>query len=174
MRFTMLFTALFSVTAFLYAAMVFWTLPSIADGAGGLVPFDQRLTGYTYEEAHAFLTALTPGARQIYLGQQHLLDMLFPGALALTLCLIFNRISDGAGALIGMGLAIGSATADYFENMVITRLLVTEGAPLHVMVMQANQWTVLKTACSFGALILLIWLALSHFREQKRLRHTRV
>ncbi len=174
MRFSMLFTAMFSVTAILYAAMVFWTLPLISAGAGGLVPFDQRLTGYSYEEAHAFLTALTPDARHIYLGQQHLLDMVFPGALALTLCLIFNRISDGAGALIGMGLAIGSATADYFENMVITRLLMAEGAPSHVMVMQANQWTVLKTACSVGALILLIWLAWGHFRAQRRLRVARV
>ena len=66
MRFTMLFASLFAVTSFIYGAMIFWTLPAISAGAGGLAPLDTRAFGYSYDEVHAFLNALTPHARGIY------------------------------------------------------------------------------------------------------------
>jgi len=165
MRFTMLFASLFAVTSFTYGAMIFWTLPAISVGADGLVPFDLRPLGYSYEEAHAFLSALTPSARSIYLGPQRLLDMLFPGSIALTLCLAFNRLQSGSGSLIGMGLAMGGVTADYFENMAVVKLLQNPGPPSVVLVDQANQWAVLKSVLLFLALVLLLVLASIYVRQ---------
>ncbi|WP_039016884.1 hypothetical protein [Halocynthiibacter namhaensis] len=173
MRFTMLFASLFAVTSFIYGAMIFWTLPAISAGAGGLAPLDTRAFGYSYDEVHAFLNALTPHARGIYLGPQRVLDMIFPGAMALTLCLVFNRLhaktgtSSSAAALIGVGLALGGATADYFENMAVARLLLTPGPPSVVLVDQANQWTVIKVVSSWLALLLLLGLGVLYLISRK-------
>ena len=171
MRFTMLFFSLFSITALIYGAMALWTLPAITAAADGMAPFDLRLFGYSYTEAHAFLSALSPEGRDIYLGPQQFLDRIFPGAMALTLCLIFNRLQAGPGALFGAGLALMGAIADYFENMAIARLLIAPLPPSGVLVDQANQWTVIKTVSSGSALILLCGLAgvayLKHLAQRK-------
>ncbi len=68
---------LVAATVLVYAAMVFWSLPGVMAGAGGLVPFDMRPGGYSAEAARAFLAALDPAATARYLRVQHLLDTLF-------------------------------------------------------------------------------------------------
>ena len=40
-----------AVAACLYATMTLWTLPEIAQAAGGLPPFDMRPGGYDFDEA---------------------------------------------------------------------------------------------------------------------------
>ena len=70
-------------------ALIFlWAAPRIE--AGGLAPFDLRTQGYSFAEARAFLTALTPEGRAVYLGPQRVADTIFPVGFAGTMmCLVF-------------------------------------------------------------------------------------
>ena len=79
------FWLLFAVTLAVYATMLVWTLPAITAAAGGLAPFDMRPSGYSFDEAKAFLTALSPDGKALYLDAQHKLDAAYPALLAATL-----------------------------------------------------------------------------------------
>ena len=76
---------IFALMLAVYGAMVIWTLPAISDGAGGLIAFDLRPTGYSIPEARAFLSSLNDDARALYLGPQGRLDMVYPALLGLVL-----------------------------------------------------------------------------------------
>lgn len=88
-----------------YAVLVGWFGPQVQAAAGGLTPFDLRVTGYGLNEAQAFLSALTPEGRAIYLGPIRVDDMIFPMLFTLTLCLPLRwrwRLFWRCGALAGM------------------------------------------------------------------------
>jgi hypothetical protein len=68
------------------AAMIFLgTGPEIAAGAGGLAAPETRPGGYSAADLSAYLDALTPAARETYLGPQRIADTLFPLGLVGTL-----------------------------------------------------------------------------------------
>ncbi len=67
--------------------MALWLIPAIQAGAGGLAILDVRGMGYGQGEAKAFLTALTPEAKALYLGPFRLVDTAFPILLTVTLIL---------------------------------------------------------------------------------------
>lgn len=50
-----LFWTCFSAAMAIYITMIWWSLPLIAEAAGGLAPFDMRPLGYTLKDARAFL-----------------------------------------------------------------------------------------------------------------------
>ena len=107
-----------------YLTMLFWTLPAISVGAGGLMPFDMRPTGYSGDEAREFLAALTDEARGLYQGPQHWLDLFYPALLAIVLIgavrgLVPNRMV--ASTLI-LAALVGAAS-DYVENWHIAQML---------------------------------------------------
>jgi hypothetical protein len=59
-----IFWLVVAATLGVYLVMVLWSIPRISAEAGGLPVFDLRPGGYTFEEARAFLAALSPeGAR---------------------------------------------------------------------------------------------------------------
>ena len=62
------------------ALMLVWSTPRIE--AGGLAPFDVRAGGDGADDARAFLAALTPAGRAVYLGPQRVFDTMFPAGLA--------------------------------------------------------------------------------------------
>ena len=140
------------------AMILFWTGPQI--DAGGLEPFDSRTGGYTHAEAVAFLTALTPDGRAVYLGAQRVADTAFPigflGVLAIATYAAFRRWSPalaGAAALFPLGYFV----FDMLENAAVAGLLaMPPGAVTPEAVARASGYTVWKFRLVDAALGLLV------------------
>lgn len=168
-----LFWLLAATTAAVYAAMPFWSLPGIAEAAGGLMPFDLRPLGYTPAEARAFLSDLSDDGRDFYLTIQHRLDLAFPALLAATLAWIAFRLNPpgwravrwtiAAAALFGM-------FADYAENAAVAALLSSPpDAVTDAAIAAASRWTVLKSLGATLAMTLAVILILRAAFARSRL-----
>lgn len=149
--------AVFAATMAIYATMLIWTLPSIAENAGGLVPFDMRPTGYSPDEARIFLSALNETGRSLYLGTQHTLDLVYPMLLAIVL-------SGGVVALIAnwklrgvlyLAILLGMF-ADYTENTFVALMLEYPGPVPDKLAGFASMATVIKSALTGFAMVVLI------------------
>lgn len=141
--------AVFAAALAIYGAMVGWTLPAISRDAGGLVPFDMRPAGYSVEEARAFLTALGDQGRAIYLGPQHLLDMLYPALLAMVLIGAVRVLIGPVSLRWGLALmALGGMAADYLENARVGAMLLHDGAVPDAMITAASRATQVKAGLS--------------------------
>jgi hypothetical protein len=82
--------------------------------AGGLRLLDMRFTGYNFEDARTFVTAIGEGSA-LYLGPQLWLDMVYPpllGAIFLTYRWLFP---GWPGRAIGT-VSLASVVVDYLEN----------------------------------------------------------
>jgi hypothetical protein len=163
-----------AVTIALGLAMSLWTLPRIAEGAGGLVPFDLRFTGYSGDEARAFLAALTPVARDLYLGPQRVLDMIYPVMLSALLALALWRSTRGQAPALRMGLAavaVAGGAVDQVENTIVARLL-RDDADLATdgRVALASAATMTKSALTGVAVIAIVALSAMKFAARRRRR----
>ncbi len=157
-----LYWLLVVLTMGLYLVMVLWSLPFIAQQAGGLVPFDMRPTGYDFADAQAFLGALTPEGRVFYAGIQHRLDTVYPALLALVL--VFGGLGLARGRwrwgayLLGLAAILGAAF-DYKENSVVARLLTQDVQSLSGSDVEIAVWaTLLKSGLTTVAMTLLLVL----------------
>ena len=121
--------------------------------------------GYDFDEAQAFLAALSPAGLDRYAGAQAILDSLYPPLLFAVLGIGTWHLSQGLSqptrfALIAVA-AIGMA-ADGLENVAVREMLVAgpEGVTPE-MVAWANLMTVAKSSAnivSFAVLLgLLAW-----------------
>ena len=161
----------FAGTLAVYFTMLTWTLPGISADAGGLIPFDMRPMGYTPDEARSFLAALGDKGRALYLGPQHLLDLLYP----LLLCIV---LAGAVSALItnwklrGVLFAaiLGGMLADYCENIFVAMMLNHPGVIPDHMATNANLATVLKSGLTGVAMVAvlgaLILAAMKRWRPQ--------
>jgi len=163
------FWLLFAATLAVYAAMLAWTLPEITAAAGGLAPFDLRPSGYSFGEAKAFLAALSPEGKTLYLGAQHTLDAAYPGLLAATLYFAIAALAPAgwgrwrwAAALV----AVPGALFDYLENGAVTVMLNAGADGLTPdVVATADRWSVYKSwATTFAMSLFLVLLAASAWR----------
>jgi di/tricarboxylate transporter len=152
--------ALFAATVGLYLVMVLWSLPRISSEAGGLIPFDMRPLGYGFEEAKAFLAALTPEGKRFYTQVQHRLDLAYPAMMALSLAVALGWAwRDVPRAVVAAMILVAFAGAgfDYLENSMVGAILdagpdgVTAG-----MVRAASSASVLKSAATTVAMTLLV------------------
>jgi hypothetical protein len=154
---------LVAATVLVYAAMVFWSLPGVMAGAGGLVPFDMRPGGYSAEAARAFLAALDPAATARYLRLQHLLDTLFPPLMAASMALPFWWLGAGWPGLLRAGLTalpVLAGLADWAENgLVRAMLLAGPDGVSDGLIGWASLATVTKSALTASASVLLMILA---------------
>jgi len=160
------FWLLVAATLGIYLAMVTWSLPRIADEAGGLPPFDLRPTGYTFEEARAFLVALTPQGGEFYRTTQHALDLLFPGLLAATLywaIVILLPARLGGWRFVLAVPVLLTAYFDWSENAAVDGLL-TAGAQAITpeAVAAGSRLSIAKAASSTIAYLALIGLLVWH------------
>ena len=64
--------------------MFFGPLAHLSRLAGGVSPFDIRPTGYSYDEAYAFLSAIGERGRRYYANRELLLDMFYPPLYAIS------------------------------------------------------------------------------------------
>lgn len=149
----------FAIAACIYGTMTVWTLPAISQAAGGLQPFDMRPGGYSFAEAQAFLAALSPQGRAIYLGPQQRLDLVYPAALALALGLSlyllapFNRFLKGLLAMIPvLGMVF-----DYLENATVRAMLLAGPSALQPEQAEtASRLTTAKVAFDSAAYVLVV------------------
>ncbi len=147
----------FALTLAVYATMLGWTLPAITDAAGGLAPFDMRLTGYTPDDAHAFLGAISVQGREVYLGPQHALDRFYPALLAVVLAgAVWSLIPSRPLRLLLVVAAFAGATADYVENARVAAMLTTSGTVPDELILAASRATVAKSALTTLAMVAVI------------------
>lgn len=157
------FWTLFAVTAAVYFIMIFWSLPRIATAAGGATPFDMRPLGYSFDEAKAFLGALTPDGAAFYLNVQHRLDAVYPALLAATLFFAIRALvpksSPVARSIIAL-VALPGAACDYLENASVTAMLGAGASGLTPeLVARASLWTQLKSIFTTIAMLLVLVFA---------------
>jgi hypothetical protein len=92
--------------------------PQLIADAGGALPFDLRVTGYSLAEAQAYLAQLSPAGVALYIGPVRLADTVFPILLTATLCLPLRR----RGQLWFLP-ALAYGLFDLAENVAVARLL---------------------------------------------------
>lgn len=161
-----LFWTLFAITMAVYATIVAWSLPQISAAAGGLVPFDMRPGGYTFEDARTFLGALSPDGAAFYETIQHRLDIFYPPLISLTLAwAIAALLPRGWGLwrwVIG-ALALPIAAFDYLENAAVSAMLHAGPAGLTPeMAAGACTWTIAKSMLTTATMSLVLVLLLVH------------
>lgn len=122
-------------SAVLWAVLGLVTVPHIRQLAGGAAPFDLRWSGYTFEDARAFLAAIGEPGRAYYLNPELILDGIFPPLYSLSFALAFwwltmpGRLRQGAiflslrWALVA--LSFTTAILDGVENFCIARMIWT-------------------------------------------------
>lgn len=147
-----------------YLVLVLLLTPRLLAEAGGLLPFDLRVFGYSYAEAHAYLQALSPSGAALYLGAVRLTDTIFPILLALTLCLPLSRWPAWWSLP-----ALAYGVSDLAENWAVARLIRTGPAVDSGSVALASALTEVKFALVAVALVLaaagLVSLALRRWRR---------
>ena len=162
-----LFWGLFGLTLAIYAAMLGWSLPTVAAAASGLVPFDMRPGGYSFADAQAFLAALSSEGAGFYVNVQQKLDIAYPGLLTLTLFFAIAALLPyrlGAWRWLVATIALPVGAFDYLENHAVAQVIEAGATGLTTeLVATASQWTVLKATASTVAmsvvLALLLWRA---------------
>ena len=156
---------IFAVMLMVYGAMVFWTLPTISDGAGGLIAFDLRPTGYSVSEARAFLGNLSDEARAIYMGPQRWLDMVYPALLGIVLAGALRAfVGHVVLCRVLLMVVLVSVLADYYENFLVAQMLVENQAASDALISSASRATIAKSALAGVAMTaLLIALAKAGF-----------
>lgn len=151
----------FALMGLLYGAMAVWSLPAITAEAGGIAPFDLRLSGYSEAEARAFLGALTPEGRAFYVDVQHQLDLIYPPLLGLTLTLGFHLLFARPWNFALSLVALSAVAADYLENFFVGEMLAADPATLDAAVIAtASFWTLVKAGTNGVAMTALLGGAL--------------
>lgn len=166
------FWIVFAAMVAVYAVMLLWTLPTISAAAGGLAPFDMRPMGYSFEEAKAFLAALSAEGKELYLRTQHMLDLFYPALLAVTLILA-TILLTGSGWLRWLLIvpAVAGMVFDYMENFAVGRML--EHGPdgiTEALVSDASLWTLLKSVFTTVSMLAVIALVIAWFAGRRRAR----
>lgn len=170
----MIYWIVTALTVLLYAVMVTWSLPIIADAAGGLIPFDMRPLGYGVDEAKVFLTALSDEGREFYLTIQHRLDLAYPAMLAFVLGAGGMGLTHARFRWVGCGTAFAAIVgtlADYSENRAVARLLKGDPElPSGYDIDIANISTLIKSGATTIAMTLCFALSLLWIAKQLRSR----
>ena len=171
------FWLLCAATLVVYAAMLVWSLPTVSAAAGGLRSFDLRPGGYSFGEAQAFLTALTPDGKAFYLNVQQRLDLAFPALEAATLFFAILMLTPARWGIWRQILpltAIPGAVFDYLENHAVASMLAAGPDGLTPeMVTAASRWTVFKSQSITVAMVIVLALLLLWAGQRLRRRADR-
>ncbi len=145
-----------------YALMLFWSLPKIiADD--GIMLFDLRPKGYSFEEAQQILNSLSPQAIEFYKNiQASILDMIFPALLFLTLALAYWLLAPtnwGRWRFLILLFALPGTIFDYLENFTIIKMLDLGAQNINAdIVKYASTYTIYKSASVTLSLFVLLAL----------------
>ena len=147
-----------------YLLLILLLAPRLTAETAGLLPFDLRAMGYSYGDAQAYLTAITPAGQALYLGPIRLNDTIFPILLTLTLCLPLRRWYWGYCLP-----ALAYGILDLAENWAVARLIQTGPQVDGGSVALASALTMAK----FAAVTVALVLALAGLFSTWRARRTR-
>lgn len=166
------FWVLVAVTTTVYGAMLGWSLPRIADAASGLRPFDMRPAGYSFDDAQAFLAALSDKGAQFYLSVQHWLDTAYPALLALTCGWAMVQLMRRWRARQLLWLVpLPAMLFDYLENAAVAGMIRAGATGITPeMVADASRWSVLKAGATTVSLTLLLALIVMRIVQRRRAR----
>jgi len=140
-----------------YLIMILWSLPLVSEMAGGGVPFDMRLGGYTLDDARVFLTVITDSGRDFYLNTQQLLDLFYPTLYAITIAIAMIHLMPQYWGWVLAVLAIAAGVFDHLENQAVAVMLRVEPDALtEAMVVAANNWTIAKSISTTIASVALL------------------
>ena len=140
-----------------YLTMVLWSLPMVSEMAGGGVPFDLRVGGYTFDEAREFLTVITDAGRDFYLNTQQLLDLFYPTLFSITVAIPLAHLVPRYWGWTLAALAIAAGALDHLENSAVAVMLRVEPDALtQVMVSTASNWSLAKSISTTIALVALL------------------
>jgi len=142
------------LTALNYLMMLVYSIPKLLSEAGGLWPFDIRITGYSVEDATEYVTTITNEGRLFYLEVQQMLDTFFPALLAVTLMITLFRLAPKLPVLYLF--PVTAALFDYYENAAVKQILLTS-APDQGLVEAASLLTGLKFAAIAISLLAILW-----------------
>lgn len=141
------------ITLGICAVMNLYLIPGIEKSAGGLTVFDMNTFGYTYEQAKAFVSALTPDGLSLYLHIQLPLDFFYPVAYTacFVLCLIKLKSKKATLALPAI-----LAVCDYAENILSIKMLTGEFSKLTANI--AAGFTVVKSLVMYAVIAIILVL----------------
>lgn len=175
MRARHLFWPTVAVTLAVYGVMVFWSIPVLSRDADGLAVFDLRPGGYSFEEARAFLAALSPEGVGFYTSVQHRLDAAYPVLLAITLGWSILRLTPrtwGLWRYVLAATAVPGMVFDHLENASVSAMLALGAEGITPSLVDAASFnSQAKAATSSVAMtVLLILLLLWAFRRWRTAR----
>jgi hypothetical protein len=155
----------------IYIIMQIYSIPSVVHEAGGLLIFDMKPMGYTYEYAYNFLSHLSEKGYGMYKYVQLPLDILFPilncltGLCTFTLLIrLYDKVKnkselDMQSSFLKAPLALPliAMLSDYLENIMILVMLSYKSAVPKGLVYVADIFTITKSmATSIFYIIILI------------------
>ncbi len=151
-----------------YLAIALWSGPRLSAAAGGMMPFDTRIAGYSEGQARRYLAALGNEGRDFYLHVGRWLDTSFPVLLALVLggalwWLYAEKSRAMRIALLGIPLV--AAAADLAENARIAAMMRLD-VPSAGLIASASQATVLKFILDGAGVALVVVGIAGHWRAR--------
>ena len=154
--------SLFIVTMFVYATILFYSIPSVTAQAPGMRLFDMSPFGYSQAYAENLLEAIGPDGRNAYLKLQLPIDFIYPGLFALTYSLMLFWLFKkrfGARSKIFYSALVPAAAGffDYIENIAILLMLKSYPEPNSCIVACSSMFTVLKSVLTVAFYILLCY-----------------
>jgi len=167
-----IFWTIVAIAVIDYAVMVFWSLPNIANQAGGLMPFDVRPTGYSFEEAKAFVSALSIKGNIFYLSMQHMLDTVFPIMQGVAVgWAIFMLAPKSWGGMRWLAIipAVAGMVFDLLENRQVGVMLTTGAKDLTAEVVSlGSMFTIAKSVFVTIAMITMLGLLVRRYLEKRK------
>ncbi|MFT4715755.1 MAG: hypothetical protein ACI861_001180 [Paracoccaceae bacterium] len=128
-----LFWVLVGLTVIVYGALGYTSGIVLRQMSGGLLSFDFRSAGYSYAEAQAFLSSLTPAGTEYYLNTVLRIDAVFPALLTMVLAIIILHLTQVSEPLLRAFVAVppfAYAGFDYWENALVRQMLQFPGDQL--------------------------------------------
>ena len=145
----------------IYLIMLLYTIPQVAKYAPGINLFDLSPTGYSYEYAIELLDTLGSNGRELYLYKQLPLDFIYPGLFSVSCSLflswLFLKSQKADSKLFYFCyVPVVAGLFDYFENILIVRILTSYPNVSEVSVSLASSMTIIKSVLTTVFFVLLI------------------
>jgi hypothetical protein len=154
---------LFIATNIIYVFMLTVTIPKVMNFANGMKLLDMMPTGYTPEYVNSLLSKLGEMGRHSYLFNQLPVDMIYPGMVAISYCLVIayflNKIGKLESNLFYLCLLpIFSGFFDYCENLGIINILRSYPENSVLLSQVTSSFSVLKSISStvFFTILLIV------------------
>jgi len=160
-----------ALTAATYVVLVWILIFQIKPHAGGNLPLDLRLLGYTPDDARAFLHHLDPMGRIIYQNQVRWVDTVFPVLLAFVLGRLTFLTSSQFHLWSRVVLLVpvaGYVVMDLCENALIQELLRSGMVDFSQETARlASQFTTTKFVLLSVSIALVLWLVARKLKQDR-------